>query len=462
MTVLDTHLGLSDLLSDNKLKPWWDYIISLSLVVMFLCSTATLFYGSGTCISCYPQINGSRNNDSFNPQSFTPSKTKFVESVCRFKQGLVLLNISWIPALVIIMIYVANNFWLYVPAVGDAINRFVTICSLLSDVHHELPSLKKKVIALLETKSTNDHRKMVLNMRKMCMLISTFFNKDKRTSIKDPIDDYEEESKTHEVKKRKGKAFPSKSKQTNAGDKHELNTQRKKLDKSKYCLHSNATHTLTWWCFFQSLCLFLCSLSCLCATIYLIMLLWSLDVDFICADKKNFGTDIYNCVYRSFELIWLNAILFLIALFMQVFIALCSFLYFTNFRCGMSLCCTTRSNRKRKWFMCDLCILIVFAECYPQSRTLDNLRIVVNELYSDEWLEDALQNLPNALTEKDDGFLTWFYAIFPEKVKDIRKDEDKKRVRKLLQFGLNTPESAGLTTIARPYRINTSNSKPWK
>ena len=135
MTSAAETLGWTDLLSNHNIKPWWETLRSLILVAMTLNTTFMLIYAKDIGVSCVPVAN----------VTYGAAQSKYIETIFGWELLMMVCIPVWLSVLSTGLMFVASNYWLYWPSVGDAIIRFSKALDLHNDLHAALTSLESAV-----------------------------------------------------------------------------------------------------------------------------------------------------------------------------------------------------------------------------------------------------------------------------------------------------------------------------
>ena len=123
MADLLKSLGLIDLLSKYKLKPWWETAHSAAILLM---ASVTVFLHVSSAsghLSCVPA-------DKIFSKYYRVSEAKFVEFSCLSETQRALRWMYWLSLVGTTIIYVFSYAWTYIPACGKRIGSFVQLCDV--------------------------------------------------------------------------------------------------------------------------------------------------------------------------------------------------------------------------------------------------------------------------------------------------------------------------------------------
>jgi len=121
-TLFDT-LGWCDIVFKNNLKPWWETILSFSVVLTAITAFVLSCISDTEFLRCIPGNETQVSN-------FSMTQAAFVNKACFREVDYLLRNFQWLSVVAAGLIFIANNFWLYIPQVGEAIFHFVGVCDL--------------------------------------------------------------------------------------------------------------------------------------------------------------------------------------------------------------------------------------------------------------------------------------------------------------------------------------------
>jgi len=127
MAALLTSLSLNDLLSQSKLKPWWESVRSAAILLM---GSATILlqltpdYGR---LSCVP------SNKTSMPD-YGVAEAKFVEYSCLSETNGALSYMYWTSVVGTALTFAFSNVWSYIPDYGKSISSFVQTCELYKPI----------------------------------------------------------------------------------------------------------------------------------------------------------------------------------------------------------------------------------------------------------------------------------------------------------------------------------------
>ena len=126
MSTLFDALGWHDIISKNNLKPWWETILSFSVALMTITAFVLSYLSDTEFLRCIPE-------NEMQVSNFSITLAAFVNKACFREVDYLLRNGQWLSVLAAGLIFIANNFWLYIPKVGEAIFNFVDVCDLYQE-----------------------------------------------------------------------------------------------------------------------------------------------------------------------------------------------------------------------------------------------------------------------------------------------------------------------------------------
>jgi len=168
MTSAAETLGWTDLLSNHNIKPWWETLRSLILVAMTLNTTFMLIYAKDIGVSCVPVAN----------VTYGAAQSKYIEAIFGWELLRMVRILVWLSVLATGLMFVASNYWLYWPSVGDAVIRFSKALDLHNDLHAALPSLESAVTTPNKQKTSEEGMKRRNQLRQFCTLLRSFMDKN--------------------------------------------------------------------------------------------------------------------------------------------------------------------------------------------------------------------------------------------------------------------------------------------
>jgi len=128
MSGLLSILSFSNSLSANNLNPWWETIRS-GTVILFTSIVAAIYQnGFNEVFTCL------RENDT-TALTYNSVEAEFAKNICITEQTIGMARrLPYLSLIAVVLMYAAGNFWIYSPAVGNAITKFVRAYEMHAEV----------------------------------------------------------------------------------------------------------------------------------------------------------------------------------------------------------------------------------------------------------------------------------------------------------------------------------------